>query len=96
MENVLAELTSPKIARVRNYGMAFAFTEHFISTFATLYAKLAWMWGYELEMDTLFIPKEWLPIAPLETYPKPWDFMKDFEIFTPLDAPWTQFSPIKK
>ena len=96
MENVLAELTSPKIARVRNYGMAFAFTEHFISTFATLYAKLAWMWGYELEMDTLFIPKEWLPIAPLETYPEPWDFMKDFEIFTPLDAPWTQFSPIKK
>lgn len=54
------------------------------------------MWGYELEMDTLFIPKEWLPIAPLETYPEPWGFMKDFEIFTPLDAPWTQFSPIKK
>lgn len=96
MENVLKELTSPKIARVRNYEMAFAFTEHFISTFATLYAKLAWMWGYELEIDTPFIPKAWLPIAPLETYPEPWDFMKEFEIFTPLDAPWTEFSPKKK
>ncbi|MCS4300149.1 MULTISPECIES: Imm49 family immunity protein [Acinetobacter] len=93
IENVLTELTSPKIAKVRNYEFAFTFTEHFISTFATLYAKLAWMSGYEVQIDTPYIPKEWLPITPLNSYPEPWKFMQDFEIFTPLDEPWQMFSP---
>lgn len=85
MENVLTELTSPKIARVRNYEFAFAFTEHFIATHATMYAKLAWLNGYEVEIDTPWIPKEWLPVKPLAEYPEPWDFLKSFDIWTPFN-----------
>jgi len=51
------------------------------------------MSGYEVQIDTPYIPKEWLPITPLNSYPEPWKLMQDFEIFTPLDEPWQMFSP---
>ena len=95
MENVLTELTSPKIARVRNYEFAFTFTEHFIATHATLYAKLAWLSGYKVQIDTPLIPKEWLPIQPLAEYPEPWAFMTEFDIWQPFDGDWAKWSPEK-
>lgn len=85
MESVLTELTSPKIAKVRNHEFAFTFTEHFIATHATMYAKLAWLNGYEVEIDTPWIPKEWLPVKSLAEYPEPWDFLKVFDIWTPFN-----------
>ena len=85
METVLTELTSPKIAKVRNHEFVFTFTEHFIATHACMYAKLAWLNGYEVEIDTPWIPKEWLPIQPLENYLQPWDFLREFDIWTPFE-----------
>ena len=85
IETVLTELTSPKIAKVRNHEFAFTFTEHFIATHAVIYAKLAWLNGYEVEIYTPWIPKEWLPIQPLENYPEPWDFLREFDIWTSFE-----------
>lgn len=84
MENVLTELTSPKISKIRNHEFAFTFTEHFIATHAIIYAKLAWKNGYQLDIDSPWIPKEWLAIQPLDEYPEPWGFMKDFVFGLPL------------
>ncbi|EXS30044.1 hypothetical protein J690_0725 [Acinetobacter sp. 742879] len=95
MENVLTELTSPKIAKVRNFEFAFTFTEHFIATHAVIYSKLAWRNGYQLNIDTSWIPKEWLPVEPLLEYPEPWEFMKEFDVFTPFDGEWNDWSPKK-
>ncbi|MDO7536800.1 Imm49 family immunity protein [Acinetobacter pittii] len=96
MENVLNELTSPKIAKVRNFEFAFTFTEHFIATHAVIYTKLAWRNGYQLNIDTPWIPKEWLPVEPLLEYPEPWEFMREFDIFTPFDDEWKAWSPKRK
>lgn len=93
MENVLTELTSPKISKIRNHEFAFTFTEHFIATHAVIYAKLAWRNGYQLNIDTPWIPKEWLPIQPLDEYPEPWDFMKEFDLWTPFDEEYVDWSP---
>ncbi|HEE5406538.1 TPA: immunity 49 family protein, partial [Acinetobacter baumannii] len=93
MENVLTELTSPKIAKVRNFEFAFTFTEHFIATHAVIYSKLAWRNGYQLNIDTPWIPKEWLPVEPLAEYPEPWEFMREFDIFTPFEGEWKDWSP---
>lgn len=93
MENVLNELTSPKIAKVRNFEFAFTFTEHFIATHAVIYSKLAWRNGYQLNIDTPWIPKEWLPIEPLAEYPEPWEFMREFDIFTTFEGEWKDWSP---
>jgi len=39
------------------------------------FVKLAWMKGYEIELDSQYIPNEWLPIQPLESYEIPYDFL---------------------
>ncbi|ONG37174.1 hypothetical protein BKE30_15095 [Alkanindiges hydrocarboniclasticus] len=93
MEGVLTELTSPKIAKVRNIEQAFGFTENFIATHAVIYAKIAWRWGYQLEIDTPWIPKDWLPIQALDNYPEPWEFLKEFDLFTPFEGEWKEWSP---
>lgn len=85
MEAVLTELTSPKIAKVRNHEFAFTFTEHFIATHAVIYAKLAYVCGYELDLDSVWIPNEWLAVQPLNHYPQPWDFLKQFDLWTPFE-----------
>lgn len=95
MENVLTELTSPKISKIRNHEFAFTFTEHFISTFTVIYTKLAWRNGYQLDIDTPWIPKEWLPIQPLDAYLEPWDFMKKFDLWTEFDGEYASWSPNK-
>lgn len=83
MEDALAELTSPKMAKVRNDQLGFGYTHFFIGTHATMYAKIAWRAGYEIEVDTPYIPKEWLPIRPLEKYEDPYPFMRAYD----ADAP---------
>lgn len=96
MEAALTELTSSKIARVRNHEMAFGLTENLIATHATIYAKIAWRYGYKLDINTPWIPKAWLPVQPLETYDEPWDFMREFDIFTPFDGELSVFSPVRE
>lgn len=95
MQAVLTDLTSPKIAKVRNHEFAFTFTEHFIATHAVIYTKLAWRNGYQLKIDTPWIPKEWMPIEPLAQYPEPWEFIKTFDIWTPFDGEDAEWSPQK-
>lgn len=78
MESLLAELTSPKVARTRNHEFEFGLTEHFISTYGVIFAKLAWRHGYRVQVDTPYIPPEWLPIEPLPTYEDIYPFMGEF------------------
>ncbi|MCW8174351.1 Imm49 family immunity protein [Verminephrobacter aporrectodeae] len=84
MEATLSELTSPKVARVRNNEFGFAYTRPFIGTHAVMYAKLAWLHGHQVKIDTPYIPQEWLPVAPLSTYKDPYNFMRTFDIHEPL------------
>lgn len=84
MEAALQELTSPRIAKVRNVEQAFGFTEKLIGTHAVIYAKIAWRHGFEVKVSTPWIPEEWLPVAPLPFYTDPYGFMKEFAIEQPL------------
>lgn len=78
MENALAELTHPKLALKRNGSFDFAFSGKFIACFATLYAKVARRHGFELDIQTPYIPTEWIPVAPLFEYSDPYDFMHKY------------------
>lgn len=82
MQEALAQITDPKTFKRRKAHEAdmLWFAAHFISPFASIYAKIAHRHGYELELDTPMIPKEWLPVAPLPEYPDPYDFMKKYMI----------------
>ena len=80
MELLLAELTSPKVARVRNHEFEFGLTEHFISTYGVIFAKLAWRLGFPVEVDTPYIPREWLAVSPFEVYEDIYPFMGEFDV----------------
>ncbi|MET3495130.1 Imm49 family immunity protein [Variovorax boronicumulans] len=79
METALAELTSSKVAKVRNDQLEFGFTHFFIGTHATMYAKIAWRAGYEVNVETPLIPKEWLPVEPPSRYEDPYPFMQAYD-----------------
>ena len=83
METALAEIVTPRQRRWRD-NWQHGYTHWFISDEAVVYAKLAWRHGYQVDVDTPYIPKEWLPVASLAEYADPYDFMRDFDIGQPL------------
>jgi len=58
----------------RNGQMGIA--QDYISVPALTYAKLAWLQGIEIEIDHPLVPKELLPIRPLDNYDDKYDFLK--------------------
>jgi hypothetical protein len=95
MQAVLLEKCDPK-NRKRSHDQESGLTHNFIVSYATLFAKLAWRNGYELDLDTPWIPKDWLPVQPLQTYEDPWPFMQSFDIWQPLEGEWAKWSPQRK
>ena len=92
MESVLLEKCLPKNRRAR-FEQQSGLTRYFIDSYATLFAKLAWRHGYELEIDTPWIPKDWLPVQPNASNEDPWPFMQSFDIWQPFPEPYTAYSP---
>ncbi|ATE76319.1 MULTISPECIES: Imm49 family immunity protein [Pseudomonas] len=75
MEAALIELTSPASIKKR-LSIESGFSEGLISTFGVIYAKIAWRHGYEVRVDTPYIPVEWLPVKPLANYNPIYSFLK--------------------
>lgn len=73
IEEVLDKLLSPKIHKKRNINDILA---QYISLPALGYAKLAWRKGIEVEVNSPLVPKELLPIQPLDNYEIPYEFLK--------------------
>jgi hypothetical protein len=83
MEQALGELTSGELFSSRKNDES-GFTEDLISTPAVIYAKLAWRHGFQVKVDTPYIPQQWLPIAPLSEYCDPYEFMVKFDSSQPI------------
>lgn len=94
MECVLTEMCQPRMLALRHKQES-GLTNKFIASHATIFAKMAWRNGYEVNVDTPWIPKEWLPIKPNKSYEDPWPFMQKFDIWQPFKQPWTDRSPIR-
>jgi len=75
METVLRELTTPASIK-RRFDSENGYSEGLISTFGVIYAKIAWRHGYQVAIDTPYIPAEWLPVKPLAHYDAHYDFLK--------------------
>lgn len=52
-------------------------SQQYISIPALTYTKLAWLNGFEIEIDHPLIPKELLPFEPLRNYDEKYDFLKN-------------------
>ncbi|WKB81261.1 immunity 49 family protein [Cellulophaga lytica] len=76
-EELLEQLVSPKIHKKRNINDVLA---QYVSQPALGYAKLAWRLGIKVEVNSPLIPKEILPIEPLDNYEIPYDFLRQESI----------------
>ncbi len=75
MESVLTELVSPKLIKARADSES-GYSEGLISTYGVIYAKIAWRHGFEVKVDTPYIPAEWLPVRPLQVYNAHYNFLR--------------------
>jgi len=74
MEELLEKLVSPKVLK-RKFDNPIL--NKFIALPALGYAKLAWRKGIEVEVNSPLVPKELLPIKPLDNYEIPYDFLRE-------------------
>ncbi|MEX3952265.1 Imm49 family immunity protein [Paraburkholderia sp. EG287B] len=74
MEDAIRQIITPR-ARLARAKDESGFTEDLISTPAVIYAKIAWRHGYHVMIDSPFLPQQWLPIAPLDSYRNHYDFL---------------------
>lgn len=82
MECALAEMVTSQAIRWRTEHEGY--TGWFIVREAVIYAKIAWRHGYQVNVDTPWIPTAWLPVVPLAAYHDPYPFMQTFDIDTPI------------
>jgi hypothetical protein len=75
IEAVLDQMVAPAVHKKRNENELFA---QYVSMPALGYAKLAWQKGIPVEVDSLLIPKDLLPVRPLEKYVDSYEFLKRF------------------
>jgi hypothetical protein len=67
MRNAINQLLTPKLLLKRE-DFEDGFTVGFISSYAVIYTKLAFMHGINLDLNSKYIPSEWLQIAPNDQY----------------------------
>ncbi len=93
MEQALHTLTVTK-SKVRNFDGALGLTEHLMSMFGFIYAKIAWRAGYQVQVDSPYLPMEWLPVTPLANYEDEYDFVAEFDLFQPFTNDYAALSPV--
>jgi Immunity protein 49 len=74
MEGALRALVSSRAFKSRSNDES-GYTADLISTAAVIYAKIAWLHGLEVQVDSPYIPAEWLPNTPLESYDNHYSFL---------------------
>ena len=83
MQSALAQLVEPKLMKRRRQEES-GYSQDLICTFAIVYAKIAWRHGFQVNIDSPFVPKEWLPIAPLPKYEEAFAFMAESDESIPV------------
>ena len=78
VEDGLRELTTPRVHKLRNRHNILLL--EFISHPALGYAKLAWLKGIGVEVSSPLIPKELLPVKPLDTYINEYAFLDEIQL----------------
>lgn len=73
IEEAIKALLAPRVHKLRNDSPVLG---EIVSFPALGYTKLAWRYGIEVEIDSPLIPKELLPIEPLDHYEIPYEFLK--------------------
>lgn len=91
MREVVLDIVSPKRLHKQNKTVS-PLSRFYLSAWGTIFTKLAMRNGYDLEIDSPWVPRECLPVEPLADYETPYDFL-NVDIFTPYENLPPHFSP---
>lgn len=100
METELMQLLKGRAARPRNTENGLTYQSKVVSGWGFMLAKIAYLNGYELDIDSPWLPQSWLPVQPLAEYKEEVDAIADFDLFSRFvkDSPYCRnaidFSPI--
>lgn len=87
MKTAIQTMLDPKVARSMLHDMH-VFFDFYLHLYVIIYAKIALLHGIDLGIDCEVAPKELIDNTPLEEYPQPYDFMKEFDIATANGEDW--------
>jgi hypothetical protein len=82
MQTALDQLLQTKVLRHRHGD--WHRESYFFAGWAMLYFKIAQRAGFRLEVDHPWMPKEWLAPLHLDKIPTSFDFIDEFDLFTPF------------
>nr|WP_301540015.1 Imm49 family immunity protein [Ralstonia pickettii] len=74
MQEILGQLVTSKAVRARSDDDG-GYAADLISSAAVIYAKIAWRHGYQVKVDSPYIPGEWLPVEALSQYKNHYNFL---------------------
>lgn len=86
MQTALTKLLEPKLAKKAAYDGNNWF-DFYLQMQVILYAKIAAIHGYDLDIDSPITPKELIEFKPLPSYSEPYDFMTEFD-YKQLQQDW--------
>lgn len=75
MEEVLTAMVAPNKLRTR-VSEEYPFTEDLIFSRVIIGMKIAWLHGFEVKVDSPYVPMEWMPMTPLNSYDNYYSFLK--------------------
>lgn len=87
MKEQINLMLEPKIARQMMNDMSPWF-DFYLHMYVIIYAKIALAHGIDLEIDSEVVPKELIDNTPLDEYPEPYEFMKEFDLKTFTAEDW--------
>lgn len=82
MQVALTKLLEPKLAKKAAYD-ANTWFDFYLQIQVLLYAKIAAIHGYNLDINSPIAPKELIEFKPLPSYSEPYDFMTEFDYKQP-------------
>jgi Immunity protein 49 len=75
MEQALQKMANPRVLRTRT-GEESPISEDLIFTRIIICMKIAWRNGFEIKVDSPYVPMEWMPNEPLQQYDNHYSFLK--------------------
>ena len=86
MEAALAQLFSRAVMKSRRVELGFGEVQLLMYAWGFIFAKLAWVHGYEVEINNPWVPQELLPLKPLTDaeYRSGIDVIDGYDLFTPF------------
>lgn len=74
MEQVLQEMLMPPKRSLLNEETPY--TEHFFISRIIIFMKIAWLHGFEVQVDSPYVPMAWMPMTPNAHYDNYYSFLK--------------------